>query len=295
MHLGNGVVTPACAVLGLGVAGVGACVGFLMARRDHRPDPWRFAVGTALVFAAQALNVTVIPGSTSGHMIGGFLLAYWFGSAWALAAMTLLLAVQGVCYADGGLSALGLNVLNMGVIPCLVVFPLWKRLAGQWRSTWKFASLAAGAWLSVELAALACVLELLSQPAARSQWGSIVPAMLGVHALIGLVEAGATVAAADLVARLNARVIALVVPIVAVAAALGASPWPDGLESSLASHGLTLTSTGMIAAIDAWQEHAALWGEYAVAPLLMGCLILAILALIARGAGRRLLGRAWDK
>ncbi|HWP39383.1 MAG TPA: energy-coupling factor ABC transporter permease [Tepidisphaeraceae bacterium] len=237
MHLGNQMITPACAVYAAAAAGAGLCVGVAIARRQKLAHPWRLASATAMVFAAQAFNIPVLP-AVSGHLVGTFLLAHWFGSVWGAAAMALILTVQSLLLGDGGWMALGANVLNMAILPALVVYPLWTRCFGR-----GLGSVATGAWASVVIAALAASIELMSQPAARATAMPLLVSMIGVHAAIGLLEATLTMAGVLLARRFdNARasaVMACASLAVLVAATFGSSPWPDGLEYSLALHGLS--------------------------------------------------------
>ncbi|MCC7146378.1 MAG: energy-coupling factor ABC transporter permease [Phycisphaeraceae bacterium] len=296
MHLGNGTVTPACALVGMGAAALGLGVGYALARKSGAPQPWRYAAGTAMVFAAQMCNVTILPGQSSGHIIGGFLLAYWFGSFWGLLGMSLLLGVQSLLFADGGWMALGLNILNMGVLPCLVAYPLWKKWAGSLTGAARDVSIFAFSWASVVLAALVCSLELLSVPSSRGQAMHLMVVMLGVHALIALVEASATVAMIRLVPMMTkwswpVRALAgvgFVLGLIAVGDGL-ASPWPDGLEYTLSLLGLAEHASAWAERLMAWQAHVAVWPDYsALYGSILGCLILALAAMaVAAGAGKR--------
>ncbi len=288
MHLGNGAVTPMCAVYGAAVATTGLGIGWALAKKLERPEPWKFALGTAMVFAAQTFNVTVLP-QASGHLIGGFLLAHWFGPLFGAFGMLLVLLTQGLAFADGGLLTLGLNVLNMAVVPCLVAYPLWKRYFGRSEGTTKWLSLAGGAWASTVMAAAVCAIELLSVPAARSQGAAVIGMMLGVHSLIGLIEAGATVGAialarlaSDWTVATAALASAAAVGVVAVAASVGASPWPDGLEYTFGK--LSLPELGGLAERAAdLQRSLAVAGDYNLAATLAGC---AALGLAAWAMGR---------
>ncbi len=240
MHLGNGSITPGCAVYGMGLAGLGLITGFIAARRQQRPDAARLALGTALIFAAQAFNIPAGVGF-SGHLVGGVLLAYWFGSGLGALSMAAVLIVQSVLLGDGGWMALGTNIVNMAIIPCLIVYPLWKHWMGNRDGTARWISLAVAAWISVMLAATACTLEIIGP----TSW-AVAMTMLGTHAAIGVIEAAATVA----LARADVRVPRLAMPIAAglflAAAWLGSSPWPDGLEYTFDHHSLSELGGGII-------------------------------------------------
>jgi cobalt/nickel transport system permease protein len=150
-------------------------------------------VSAAFIFAAQMLNFT-IAGGTSGHLLGGALAAILLGPWAGMLVITSVLAVQALLFQDGGLLALGANILNMAVIGVLlawVVYTAIKRLFGN--KTWNtMAGGFAAAWLSVVLASLVAALELAISGA--SPWGVVLPAMVGVHALIGIGEGLITIA-----------------------------------------------------------------------------------------------------
>jgi cobalt/nickel transport system permease protein len=150
-------------------------------------------VSAAFIFAAQMLNFT-IAGGTSGHLLGGALAAILLGPWAGMLVITSVLAVQALLFQDGGLLALGANILNMAVIGVLlawVVYTAIKRLFGN--KTWNtMVGGFAAAWLSVVLASLVAALELAISGA--SPWGVVLPAMVGVHALIGIGEGLITIA-----------------------------------------------------------------------------------------------------
>ena len=238
MHLGNGAVTPACAVYVLAVAAVGMGVGAILARMTRAPEPKQFALVTSLIFAAQTFNVPIIP-AASGHVLGGFLLASLFGGAWGAISMTLILALQSIVFSDGGLMTLGCNVFNMAILPCLVVYPLWKLLFRDAIGRPLSITTASGAFVSVMLASVACAVEVLSQPEARADEMRILGWMLGVHAVIGAIEAIFTVLALAWLSRKLGAVPGIVgVIALIVSAGFCASPWPDGLEFTLSRFNL---------------------------------------------------------
>jgi cobalt/nickel transport system permease protein len=152
----------------------------------------------AFIFAAQMLNFP-IAGGTSGHFLGAALAAVLLGPWLASLVMAVVLAVQAFAFADGGISALGANVLNMGVLGALLAGLL---LAAAIRALQPTRVLFLGvvavvSWLAVMLGAAATSVELAVSntiPLATS-----LPAMLGVHALIGVGEAVITVAAVSAV------------------------------------------------------------------------------------------------
>jgi cobalt/nickel transport system permease protein len=199
MHVPDGFLTPevaaACAVPAIGAVGYGLrrASGDL----DERRVPL-LGVTAAFVFAAQMLNFPVA-GGTSGHFLGAALAAILLGPWMATVVLSVVLVVQAFVFADGGITALGANVLNMGVIGGLVVGGLMvaaRHVLPKRRGVF-LAIAGAGAWLAVVLGAVACALELAVS--GTVPLGTVLPAMLGVHALIGVGEAVITVAAVSAV------------------------------------------------------------------------------------------------
>lgn len=291
MHLDNGSVTPTCAALGMAAAAGGWGMALSMFRRSSVPKASAFAAATALVFALQAFNVPIMP-QVSGHFIGGFLLAWWFGPGWGLAGMTLVLIAQTLLFADGGLLTLGLNVLTMGIVPCLLVYPAVRHtLAG------KSPLLAAGvgAWVSVILAALICGLALASVSGLSSTWLGAMGTLLGVHALIGVIELVLTVSAILVVRQLSETHLRLTAPlsvtVLAIAAGFGASPWPDGLEYAIHLHGLEEAVAGVIEHVAALQGTIAVFEDYTAMSTLVGSVVVGVLSILMVASSAKLKAR----
>jgi cobalt/nickel transport system permease protein len=199
MHIPDGFLSPevaaACAVPAAGAV----AYGLRRANRelDERRVPL-LGVTAAFVFAAQMLNFPVA-GGTSGHFLGAALAAILLGPWLAGLVLSVVLVVQAFVFADGGITALGANVLNMGVIGALVVGGLMvaaRRVLPDRRSV-LLAVAGAGAWLAVVAGAVACSFELAIS--GTVPLGTVLPAMLGVHVLIGAGEAAVTVAAVSAV------------------------------------------------------------------------------------------------
>ncbi len=159
-------------------------------------------VSAAFIFAAQMLNFP-IGGGTSGHFLGALLAVALLGPWAATLTMTVILIAQALVMADGGITALGANVLNMGIVAVFVgygVLLLLKRLLPR-NPTGYLISVAVASWVSVVAASAVCALELgLS---GTIPVGTALPAMVSVHMIIGLGEAliSAAVLSAVLVAR----------------------------------------------------------------------------------------------
>jgi cobalt/nickel transport system permease protein len=199
MHIPDGFLTPevaaACAVPAIGAVGYG------LRRASRELDERRvplLGVTAAFVFAAQMLNFPVA-GGTSGHFLGAALAAILLGPWLASVVLAVVLIVQSFVFADGGVTALGANVLNMGVIGALVVGGLMvgaQRVLPQRRGVF-LAVAGGGAWLAVMAGATATALELAIS--GTVPLGTVLPTMLGVHTLIGIGEAVITVAAVSAV------------------------------------------------------------------------------------------------
>lgn len=137
----------------------------------------------SLVFAAQMFNFPINQG-TSGHLLGGVLAVVLLGPFAGTIVIAAVLAIQSLFFADGGLLALGANIINMSFLGALVSYYVY---AGLKRYLPEWAGIAIAAWLSVFMAAFACAIEIgISGTVA---FEAILPAMLKIHALIGIAEA----------------------------------------------------------------------------------------------------------
>ena len=148
-------------------------------------------VMAAFIFAAQMINFPVA-GGTSGHLLGGALAAITLGPWAGMLVMTAVIAVQALLLQDGGLLVMGANILNMGLITAAIGYGLYRG-ASNGNRTVKLIVAGIAAWLSVMAGALFTSLQLWLSGTSPLQ--VVIPAMLGVHALIGLGEALITVAA----------------------------------------------------------------------------------------------------
>lgn len=194
MHIPDGFLNPATAVLMYAVA-----IAFLAWswKKVKATYPSSFvallAISSAFVFAAQMINFPIV-GGTSGHLVGGTFLAVLLGPYAAMLSMTIVLLMQALFFADGGLLAFGANVFNMAIIGALSFF-LIKLLTRNSNNAGRFASsVFAASWLSVVLGSLACALEIGVSETFANAGGIMVtvPAMLFWHMIIGLGEAAIT-------------------------------------------------------------------------------------------------------
>lgn len=199
----------------------------------------------AAIFAGQMLNFTVA-GGTSGHLMGAAIATILLGPWAAILVMTTVVGVQALIFQDGGLLALGANIFNMGVIGAATsyfVYRTIRHIAGE-KSWGVFLGGFLAAWISIVVAALAVALQLaLSR---TSPANIAIPAMAGIHAIIGVGEGLITIGALALIYAARPDLLlsskqhvaggnALWVGGLAIALALAiasplASSHPDGLE-----------------------------------------------------------------
>jgi len=187
MHIPDGLIDARTAAATAVLSGGGLALALWHVRRTlpARKIPL-LGLSAAFVFAAQMLNFPVA-GGTSGHLIGGTLIAVLLGPSAAVIAISAVLITQCLMFADGGLTALGANIFNMGLIGAVggwLIYSVVRRLFGGLFGRILAASFAA--WCSTVLAAIACAGQLAAS--GKVDWGLAFPAMAGVHMLIGLGE-----------------------------------------------------------------------------------------------------------
>jgi cobalt/nickel transport system permease protein len=205
MHAPDGFLNVGTAVA-TGAVSVGA-VGLAMkqAKAQLRDKAIPLAgITAAFVFAAQMFNFPVAAGTT-GHLLGAALAAILLGPSVGVVVVTIVVVVQALAFADGGLTALGYNVLNMAVIPAYGGYAVFRLFRKVFPSTTGGVVGATGlaAWASVVMAAVAFAIEWLFGATAPVAFDDVFFAMVGVHALIGIGEGviSAMVVAAVLVSR----------------------------------------------------------------------------------------------
>jgi cobalt/nickel transport system permease protein len=199
MHIPDGFLSPGVAAAGGVVAAAAIAYGLRVANVDL--DESRvplLGVIAAFIFAAQMLNFP-IAGGTSGHFLGATLAAVLLGPWLACLVMAVVLITQCFAFADGGVSALGANVLNMGILGALLAGYVVKAAQGVLPDTKAafLGTVGVVSWVAVMMGAGATSLELAIS--GTIPLGTVLPAMLGVHALIGIGEAVITVAAVSAV------------------------------------------------------------------------------------------------
>ena len=194
LHAPDGFFSVPMAIGGYVVAAL--VVGFAVHRvnRDlnERMVPM-MGVMAAFIFAAQMLNFPVV-GGTSGHLVGGALAAIILGPWAAVLVMTSVVGLQALLFQDGGLLALGLNIVNMAVLSCLTGYAVYwvGRRFGDAFAVTAVAAFAA-AWISVEVGAVGAVVQLAAS--GTTELSVALVAMVAAHALIGIGEGLITVGA----------------------------------------------------------------------------------------------------
>lgn len=191
MHVPDGFIdAPVSVAAGVFAAGAVA-VSLRGARRelDERTAPLAGLVA-AFIFAVQMLNFPVAAG-TSGHLMGGALAAILVGPYTAVLCLAVVLLMQGIFFADGGLTALGVNITVMGVVTVVVAYGLFRLLTGLLPRTRRSATASAfvAALVSVPASAAAFTLLYWIGGTTDIPIGKVFTAMVGVHVLIGIGEA----------------------------------------------------------------------------------------------------------
>lgn len=181
-------------VVGISVRKVGRTM-------DERAIPLMGVMG-AFIFAAQMINFPVA-GGTSGHLMGGVLAAVLLGPWAGTLVMACVVAVQALVFSDGGLLVMGANIFNMGIVGTLGGFAIYRALCvvlgGEDRG--RIPASAIAGWLSVMIAAACIAAELAVSGTSPAEL--VFPAMLAVHAFIGVGEALITGAALAFIGRVR--------------------------------------------------------------------------------------------
>jgi cobalt/nickel transport system permease protein len=304
MHAPDGFLNAGTAIA-TGVVSA-AVIGVALRQTRHQLDDKQVplaGIAAAFIFAVQMFNFPIAAGTT-GHLLGGALAAILLGPAMGALVVTVVVAVQALAFADGGLTALGYNVLNMAIVTAFggyAIFRLLRRVLPR-NATGVIVSTGLASGLSVVLSAMAFSVEWLFGATAPVPFDTVFGSMVGVHLLIGIGEAvlsglavGAVLAARpDLVygARdLDRAALAdrpavgmrgfaiggvLAALVFAVVVSQFAAPHPDGLERVAQDSGF----------IDSAQEHAlggSMFADYATAGIGNETLSLAVAGVVGVG------------
>jgi len=227
MHMANTLLSPAVAVA---MGAVSVAANAYAVKKITKDELCKnipiIGLASALVFAAQMANFTIPGTGSSGHIMGGILLAAMIGCFPALLSISAILVIQCLFFADGGSLALGCNIFNMGVIPCLIVYPLvFEPLV---KKNIMVASIAA-AVVSLQLGAFGVVLETQLSGITELPFLTFMSFMQPIHLAIGFAEG--LVTAAFLCAAYRKPTVATVAAVFACCVlSMFASSYPDGLE-----------------------------------------------------------------
>jgi cobalt/nickel transport system permease protein len=202
MHIPDGFLTTNvwASAWAISIGSVGFCLKKTAQILKDRMVPL-MGIMSAFIFAAQMINFPVI-GGTSGHLLGGVLAAVLLGPYAGAVVLTCVLIFQCLIFQDGGLLALGTNILNMAIIGTLggyIVFVVLHKIFGSKKGFMVGAAVAS--WLSVVIAASFCALELAIS--GLSPLHIVLPAMVGIHAIIGIGEALITVAVLSFIQKVR--------------------------------------------------------------------------------------------
>ncbi|MHA7618431.1 energy-coupling factor ABC transporter permease [Cellulosimicrobium cellulans] len=296
-----------------------AAVGSAAYRAREDLTPRRVALTaatTGFVFAVQMLNYPVAAG-TSGHLMGGALAAALVGPWLGVLSVTAVLLVQALVFADGGLTALGTNVLLMAVVGALVGWAVTRGVLRATRGRGAAAAAGAGALVSVPVSAAVFAGLFAVGGTVPVPVGELVGQMLGVHLLVGLGEAlitagvvGLVLAVAPGVAAVEDRRAPALAPSAPLAAvrravlALGtgallaavvvssfAAATPDGLEATAESVGFADAARDHAFAGAPLADYGEVGGIFVGVAGLVGVALVVALTAGVLGAGLRAAGR----
>ncbi len=259
-------------------------------------------VMAAFIFAAQMLNFP-IAGGTSGHFLGGALAAIVLGPWAGILVMTAVVGIQALLFQDGGLLVMGANIFNMGILTAVIGYGLYRLVIHQKRGV-RLAVAGGGAWLATMAAALSTSLQLWLSGTTRLE--IVLPAMLGVHALIGLGEALITVAALAYIEQTRPDILkteggspqggrgwivsGVIISLLAVLISPLASGNPDGLEKIASDLGFL--GSGLDAPYQLLPDYTIPFlGETAISTVLAGIVgaivLIGLMVLLGRNLRRQ--------
>ncbi len=195
MHMADALISPA--VGGTMLAAAAGLIGYsskkLKENLDQKIVPLMGVLG-AFIFAGQMINFTIPGTGSSGHIGGGMLLAILLGPYAGFIAIASVLIIQAFFFADGGILALGCNIINLGLFPCLICYPLiYKKIAGTNIDRKKiFIGATLAVVTGLQLGAFSVVIETLASGISALPFRTFVLLMQPIHLAIGLVEGIAT-------------------------------------------------------------------------------------------------------
>jgi len=198
MHMVDALLSPTVGLtmIAISVAVIGASVAKVKEDELSEKKIPVMGVAGAMVFAAQMINFAIPVTGSSGHIGGGILLAGLLGGVPAFLSIAAVLIIQCLFFADGGLLALGCNIFNLGIIPCLVIYPLIFKPLLKNGTDYKRLSRASvvSVVIGLELGAFCVVLQTLASGITELPFGTFLGLMLPIHFAIGLAEGIVTAA-----------------------------------------------------------------------------------------------------
>ena len=257
MHMADALITPAVGgvLMAVSAGAIGYSVKKVKEELDDKKVPLMGVMG-AFVFAGQMINFTIPATGSSGHIGGGILLAALLGPYAAFLVLSAVIIIQALFFADGGLLALGCNIINMGFFACFVAYPfLYKQIV---KKTFTPKRITIGAIAAVvvglQFGAFSVVLQTLISGVTELPFVSFVLLMQPIHLAIGLIEGIATAAVLCFIYQCNPTlldgmgernikaimsrkkvitILLIMAVIIGGAFSLFASGNPDGLEWSM--------------------------------------------------------------
>ena len=209
MHVPDGFINAPVSI-GTGVISFATLWAYVRSAKSLVADKLIALTGmmSALIFVLQMINFPIAAG-TSGHLLGGALAVIVLGPNLGIICISIVVVIQSLLFADGGLSALGINVLNMAIITSLVgwlTISSWKKLFGEANISIISGSIVAGI-LSVVFSSIAFVFEYALGGTVSVPLGSVLIAMVSSHLLIGLGEGVITALIVSLLLRVRSDLI----------------------------------------------------------------------------------------
>lgn len=205
--MGNELLTPGTGIALIAVAGAG--LGYAAKKAKDELDGEKvplMGVMGAFIFAGQMINFPVLVG-TSGHLGGGMLLAILLGPHIAVLTMASILIVQCFLFQDGGLLALGANIINLGFVPAYFGTAIYRGIQSVSRSaTWNFAAVFFSAFCSVVAGAVLLPVQVAIAGVYQVPLFTFILIMGGVHSLIGVIEGLITVAVVGFVYKVRPEI-----------------------------------------------------------------------------------------
>ncbi len=293
MHMANELLSVPVATSTLLIAAAG--LGFVCKKARQAISSEKMAlmgIMGAFIFAAQMINfqLPVMPG-TSGHMVGAVLLAIILGPHRGAIVISSVVIIQCLIFQDGGLLALGCNIINMGLVPSYLGYFLYKSFTrGALSSVRTYVGTMLGCVLAIEVGAVLVVIQTVLSGVLVVPFSAFLTTMLGVHLLVGFAEGVITVAVLGYIQQVRPDIVsgslvgkvrlskksllttfAVFAIIIASGLSLFACGFPDGLEWSYAERPdqpdfetIVSNNNFTVSKIDDFQSRYSLLPDYSI-------------------------------